>query len=60
MNTDQEFELIKEFVNDEIGVFRKPSIKSKFNYNDSEHHASLKKQFLNSRNSKVKIIEPKT
>ena len=60
MNIDEEFELIKEFVNDEMGIFRKPSIRSKFKYNDSDHHTSLKKQFLNSRNSKVKITEPKT
>ena len=60
MNADQEFELIKNFVNDEMGIFRKPSIKSKFKYNDSEHHASLKKKFLNSRSSKIKIIEPET
>ena len=46
MNTDKEFELIKEFVNDEVGIFRKPSIKSKFKYNDSEHLASLKKKIF--------------
>ena len=46
MNIDEEFELIKEFVNDEMGIFRKPSIRSKFKYNDSDHHTSLKKQFL--------------
>ena len=60
MNTHQEFEQIKEFVNDGMGLFKKPSKSSKFKYNDDNHHESLKKLFLNSRNSKVKIIEPKT
>ena len=29
-------------------------------YNDENHHIYLKKKFLNSRNSKIEIVEPKT
>ena len=52
MNTNQEFDQIKDFVNDGMGLFKKPSKKSTFKYNDDNHHESLKRLFLNSRISR--------
>ena len=60
MDLDQEFEQIKEFVNDDMGLFKKPAKNLNYKYNDENHHIYLKKKFLNSRNSKIEIVEPKT
>ncbi len=60
MEPEEEFEIIKEFVNSKIGKFKKPSKNSKFKYGDKKHFISLKKTFINSRQSKINISEPKT
>tara|TARA_Y100000590_G_scaffold452227_1_gene594936 strand:+ start:4215 stop:4853 length:639 start_codon:yes stop_codon:yes gene_type:complete len=60
MKIDDEFEIIKEFIDGRQGEFKKPSKNSKFSYGDNEHLLYLKKTFINSRNFKIKIAEPKT
>ena len=60
MTLDEEFKIIKEFVDEEKGQFRKPSKNSTYKYGDEKHFLSLKKSFVNARQSKININEPKT
>mgnify|MGYP001158327266 FL=1 len=60
MTADEEFKIIKEFVDEKIGQFKKPPKNSTYKYGDDKHLLSLKKSFINSRQSKININEPKT
>ena len=60
MTLDEEFEIIKEFVNTGEGFFRKPTSKSKNKYGDDTHLKSLQKSFKKSRNASISIKEPQT
>ena len=60
MTADEEFKIIKEFVDEKIGQFKKPPKNSTYKYGDEKHLLSLKKSFINSRQSKININEPKT
>ena len=42
MTDDEEFETIKEFVNEKMGQFKKPSKNSTYKYGDEKHFLSLK------------------
>ena len=60
MNLDEEFEIIKEFVETGEALFKKPSKKAKYEYGDEQHLDSLKRSFIKGRNSDVSITEPET
>ena len=60
MTLDEEFEIIKEFVENEQGSFKKPSKKATYKYADVQHLLKLKNTFIKSRNSKITISKPKT
>lgn len=60
MTLEEEFEIIKEFINENEGAFKKPQKNSTFKYGDSKHLSSLQNTFIRSRNTKISITEPKT
>jgi hypothetical protein len=60
MTLEEEFDVIKEFVDEKKGQFKKPSKNANYKYGEEEHFLSLKKSFINSRKSKININEPKT
>jgi hypothetical protein len=60
MTLDEEFEIIKEFVKEDEGSFKKPSKKATYKYGDKKHFKSLKESFVKSRNLKMSIKEPET
>jgi|TARA_B110000027_G_scaffold85684_1_gene90906 hypothetical protein len=60
MTLDEEFEIIKEFIQNEEGVFKKPQKNATFINGDDKHLSSLKNTFIKSRNTKISITEPKT
>ena len=43
MTNDEEFKTIKEFVDEKMGQFKKPSKNSTYKYGDEKHLSSLKK-----------------
>ena len=49
MNLDEEFEIIKEFVETGEALFKKPSKKAKYEYGDEQHLDSLKRSFIKGR-----------
>jgi len=60
MNIDEEFKIIKEFVDTGEALFKKPGKKAKYKYGDKKHLESLKQSFLRGRNTKINISEPET
>ena len=60
MTLDEEFEIIKEFVDKDEGLFKKPPKNAKYKNGDKKHLKSLKDSFINSRNLKISINEPQT
>lgn len=57
---DEEFQIIKDYVNAGIGEYRKVPKNAKFKHGDTNHLISLKKKFENERKVKLSIDDPET